>query len=116
MAAKVHRSKEKKITTLNFNSRTSSQLNFRDIGLLSYKSISDRESVSLALAQMKVTTGALERQQQDTPPKGNGFYRWWPQIIAFSLSIQICPYVVFCSHNHLMTSVGCNALLSNTLL
>ncbi|XP_016393719.1 PX domain-containing protein 1-like isoform X1 [Sinocyclocheilus rhinocerous] len=30
-------------------------------------------SVSPALVQMKVTTGALERQQQNNPPKGNGF-------------------------------------------
>ena len=36
-------------------------------------STSDCESVSLALVQMKVTTGAMEGQKQDNPQKENGF-------------------------------------------
>lgn len=36
-------------------------------------SISDCESVSTALVQMKARTGALEKQQPDNPQNGNGF-------------------------------------------
>lgn len=32
------------------------------------------ESVSSALVQLKVTTGTMERQKQDNPYKGNGYY------------------------------------------
>lgn len=48
-------------------------------------SISDCESNSPVLVQMKVRTGALERQQQDNPLKENGFG-------GGGLRQLLCPY------------------------
>ena len=54
-----------------------SQYNTKSITLLWYRpvqlvSVSDCESISPALVQMKATTGGQERPQKGNPQKGNG--------------------------------------------
>ena len=51
--------------TLNHHSTTASHLNVRDF-------TDDNESGSPALVQVKVTTCAMQKQNQDNPHKGNG--------------------------------------------
>lgn len=55
---------------------------------------SDCESVSPALEQMKVSTGGLEKQEQDKPLKRKGFIRCWPQTIALFLSFMLDQPVI----------------------
>ena len=43
---------------------------------------------------MKVTTGAMERQEQENPPKREWFYKWWPQTMALSLCFLMDSYLV----------------------
>lgn len=56
-----------------FHSKTPSQLNFTGINLSIQEAQVMCKSISPALVQMKVGTGAMERQKQDNPHKGNIF-------------------------------------------
>ena len=67
-------------------------------------STSDCDSISPALVQIKGTTGAIERQKQDNPPKNEGFCMWWPQTIALSLSFLNDPSLVLCSASVFVTT------------
>lgn len=53
---------------------------------------------------MKVTTGAMERQQQDNPQKREWFCMWWPQTIALSSSFLTDSSLVLCSASVLVTA------------